>query len=79
MQSRFDVGVNPDAQLLVMARLQNPSHRAEQVPAQTFPTHGPDAQVPQFSVPPQPSEMDPQFLPCAAQVVGVQQTPAVVQ
>ena len=29
------------------------------------------AQLPQLSVPPQPSEMEPQFLPCAAQVVGV--------
>jgi len=28
-------------------------------------------QVPQLNVPPQPSEMLPQFLPCAAQVVGV--------
>jgi hypothetical protein len=27
--------------------------------------------VPQLSVPPQPSGMDPQFLPCAAHVVGV--------
>ena len=29
-------------------------------------------QVPQFSVPPQPSASEPQFFPCAAQVVGVQ-------
>jgi hypothetical protein len=29
--------------------------------------------VPQLSVPPQPSGIVPQFLPCAAQVVGVQQ------
>jgi hypothetical protein len=29
-------------------------------------------QVPQSSVPPQPSEIEPQFLPCAAHVVGVQ-------
>jgi hypothetical protein len=27
--------------------------------------------VPQFKTPPQPFEMDPQFFPCAAQVVGV--------
>jgi len=27
--------------------------------------------VPQLSVPPQPSGIDPQFLPCAAHVVGV--------
>jgi len=31
----------------------------------------PPPQVPQLSVPPQPSEILPQFLPCAAQVVGV--------
>jgi len=30
--------------------------------------------VPQTSVPPQPSEIVPQFLPCAAHVVGVQAT-----
>jgi len=29
------------------------------------------AHVPQLSVPPQPSEIEPQFLPCAAHVVGV--------
>src|SRR5260370_1173253 len=29
------------------------------------------AHAPQLSGPPQPSEMLPQFLPCAAQVVGV--------
>jgi hypothetical protein len=29
-------------------------------------------QEPQLSVPPHPSEMVPQFFPCAAQVVGVQ-------
>jgi hypothetical protein len=29
-------------------------------------------QVPQLNVPPQPSEIDPQFLPCTGQVVGVQ-------
>lgn len=29
-------------------------------------------QLPQLRVPPQPSEMDPQFLPWAAHVVGVQ-------
>src|SRR5438132_9214572 len=28
-------------------------------------------QLPQLSVPPHPSEMTPQFLPCAAHVVGV--------
>ena len=32
------------------------------------PVHGP----PQFEVPPQPSGMVPQFLPCALHVVGVQ-------
>jgi hypothetical protein len=31
-----------------------------------FPPH-----VPHWSVPPQPSAIAPQFLPCAAQVVGV--------
>lgn len=35
--------------------------------------------VPQVRVPPQPSEIDPQFLPWAAQVVGVQQVPEVRQ
>ena len=34
-------------------------------------------QEPQLRVPPQPSEVDPQFLPRAAQVVGVQQVPLV--
>ena len=29
-------------------------------------------QEPQVSVPPQPSEIVPQFVPCAAQVVGLQ-------
>ena len=29
-----------------------------------------ELQLPQLSVPPQPFEIDPQFLPCAAQVVG---------
>jgi hypothetical protein len=33
------------------------------------------AHVPQLSVPPQPSGMVPQFLPCPAQVVGVQPPP----
>ena len=38
----------------------------------------PAPQPPQLNVPPQPSEMVPQFLPCAAQVVGAQtQTLAV--
>ena len=32
----------------------------------------PPVHVPQLRVPPQPSLMLPQFLPCAAQVVGVQ-------
>jgi hypothetical protein len=32
----------------------------------------PDPQVPQLRVPPQPSGIEPQFFPCAAQVVGVQ-------
>lgn len=36
-------------------------------------------QVPQLSVPPHPSEMLPQFLPCAAQVVGVQVQTLLVQ
>ena len=31
----------------------------------------PDEHVPHDSVPPQPFEMVPQFLPCAAHVVGV--------
>ena len=35
-------------------------------------------QVPQLSVPPQPSEMLPQFLPWAAQVVGVQESVQVL-
>lgn len=41
-------------------------------------THWPPTQVlepeqlPQFKVPPQPSEMPPQLLPCAAQLVLVQ-------
>src|SRR5256885_2263447 len=35
------------------------------------------AQVPQVSVPPQPSRIVPQFLPWAAQVVGVQVQPAM--
>lgn len=33
-----------------------------------------DVQVPQVRVPPQPSEIEPQFLPWAAQVVGVQES-----
>ena len=37
-----------------------------------------EVQVPQVSVPPQPSEMVPQFLPCAAQVVGVHVAPVVI-
>jgi hypothetical protein len=32
-------------------------------------------QLPQLNVPPQPFEMLPQFLPCAAHVVGVQVLP----
>jgi hypothetical protein len=49
---------------------------------QTFavppPPHVPELQLPQFSVPPQPSGIEPQFLPCRAHVVGVQpQTLAV--
>ena len=44
---------------------------------QTFATPAPPqvcgvVQAPQVSVPPQPSEIAPQFFPCAAQVVGVQ-------
>src|SRR5437899_3968046 len=44
---------------------------------QTFATPPPPqvcgaVQAPQVSVPPQPSEIVPQFFPCAAQVVGVQ-------
>ena len=35
----------------------------------------PVLQVPQLSVPPQLSEIVPQFLPWAAQVVGLQQVP----
>jgi hypothetical protein len=31
-----------------------------------------DAHVPQLNMPPQPSAIEPQFLPCAAQLVGVQ-------
>ncbi len=31
-----------------------------------------DVQVPQFSVPPQPFDTDPQFFPSAEHVVGVQ-------
>jgi hypothetical protein len=38
-------------------------------------THdSPAGQVPQLSIPPQPSEMLSQLTPCAAHVVGVQQT-----
>ncbi|RKG77961.1 hypothetical protein D7V88_30365 [Corallococcus terminator] len=33
----------------------------------------PEPHVPQFSVPPQPFGIEPQFLPCAAQVVGTQE------
>src|SRR5262249_58718271 len=36
------------------------------------PQVGGAVQAPQVSVPPQPSEIVPQFFPCAAQVVGVQ-------
>jgi hypothetical protein len=36
----------------------------------------PPEQVPQFNVPPQPSGMLSQFLPCAAHVVGLQDGPA---
>jgi hypothetical protein len=36
-----------------------------------------EVQVPQLSVPPHPSLMDPQFLLCAAQLVGVQVPPVV--
>jgi hypothetical protein len=48
-------------------------------PPQTFGVPSPPqvagaVHVPQFRVPPQPSEMFPQFLLCAAHVVGVQQT-----
>src|SRR6059036_3379185 len=44
---------------------------------QTFATPAPPqvcgaVQAPQVSVPPQPSEIEPQFFPCAAHVVGVQ-------
>src|SRR5262245_59181670 len=47
------------------------------VPPQTFATPPPPqvwgaVHVPQTSVPPHPSEMEPQFLPCALHVVGVQ-------
>ena len=34
--------------------------------------------MPHESVPPQPLEMVPQFLPCAAQVVGVQLAPGLM-
>jgi hypothetical protein len=34
----------------------------------------PELHEPQLSVPPQPSEMLPQFLPCPAHVTGVQDT-----
>jgi hypothetical protein len=41
--------------------------------AHTFPLHTmPPPQVPQFKVPPQPSGIEPQFFPWAAQVVGAQ-------
>src|SRR5262245_19720149 len=36
-------------------------------------------QVPQLSVPPQPSEMVPQFLPCAVHVVGMHTVVVVVE
>ena len=43
---------------------------------QTFETEqvSGDVQEPQVSVPPHPSLMEPQFLPCAAHVVGVHDT-----
>src|SRR5713101_2039408 len=49
-------------------------------PPQTFATPPPAqvcgaVQVPQVSVPPQPLEIVPQFLPCAAHVVGVHVLP----
>ena len=50
---------------------------------QTLPTPPPPqvcgaVQAPQLTVPPHPSEIAPQFFPCAAQVVGVQAPPAAV-
>jgi hypothetical protein len=49
-------------------------------PTQTFAEEQdrPDGQVPQDSVPPQPSGIVPQVFPCAAQVVGVQPPPPQV-
>ena len=61
---------------------QLPLHSARpalQVPVQVpFVQVWPASQVPQVSMPPQPSAMPPQVAPCAAQVVGVQVVPLVL-
>jgi hypothetical protein len=45
------------------------------LPTQLDVKQSPELQMPQLSVPPQPSLAEPQFQPFAAQVVGVQQAP----